>query len=396
MIWKLLRQHIDHGQLAGFFIANLLGLFIVMLACQFYSDVKAVFTAPDSFLGSGYVIISKKTGAAGTFTMTNGTFSASETDELAQQPFAVAVSGFMPSEYKVEASIGMAGCEALKTDITFESVPDEFVDADMGKWRYAEGQTTVPIILPRSYIAMYNFGLAKGRSLPRLSEGVAGMIDLTFLLQGNGNSMQLKGVVTGFSNRINTILVPRSFMEWSNRHFAPEAESRPSRIIMKTDNPADAAIAEYIENNGYETDDDNLQAGKTTWFLRLTVTMVLAVGLVITMLSFYILMLSIFLLVQKNTDKLQNLLLIGYSPLSVARPYQLLAAGLNLGGVAIALCLLWYVRSMYMDVLTTLFPDLPDGSMMPSMLCASCLFAVVTVINVVAINSKTVNLWKRK
>ena len=124
--------------------------------------------------------------------------------------------------------------------------------------------------------------------------------------------------------------------------------------------------------------------------------MVLAVGLVITMLSFYILMLSIFLLVQKNTDKLQNLLLIGYSPHSVARPYQLLAMWLNLSGFALAVGIVWAVRCRYMDVLTALFPDIPDGNMMPSMLCGFVLFLVVTALNVVAVNRKTVNLWKRK
>ena len=33
-------------------------------------------------------------------------------------------------------------------------------------------------------------------------------------------------------------------------------------------------------------------------------------------------MLSIYLLLQKNTSKLENLLLIGYSPAKVALPYQ--------------------------------------------------------------------------
>ena len=396
MIWKLLRRHISKGQLAGFFLANLFGMSIVMFACQFYSDVKVVFTAPDSFLKSGYIIICKKTGAAGTFAQESGTFTAAEIDDISAQPFAASTAAFVTAEYKTEARIGIAGSEAVTTDIAFESVPDEFVDVDSDKWRYAEGQTVVPVILPRSYIAMYNFGLAQGKSLPRLTEGTVGMIDLVFRLQGNGGGMHFKGEVIGFSNRINSILVPMTFMEWSNRHFAPDVNSRPLRIIMKTRNPADAALAEYVETHGYDTDDDNLQAGKTTWFLRLIVTMVLAVGLVITMLSFYILMLSIYLLVQKNTDKLQNLLLIGYSPHSVARPYQLLAMWLNLSGFALAVGIVWAVRCRYMDVLTALFPDIPDGNMMPSMLCGFVLFLVVTALNVVAVNRKTVNLWKRK
>mgnify|MGYP006892998295 CR=1 FL=1 len=72
-----------------------------------------------------------------------------------------------------------------------------------------------------------------------------------------------------------------------------------------------------------------MDAGKTTYFLKIVSGVVMSVGLLISVLSFYILMLSIFLLLQKNTVKLENLLLIGYSPTRVATPYYILTVGLN-------------------------------------------------------------------
>ena len=42
LVWKLLRQHISIGQLAGFFLANLFGMMIVLLSVQFYKDVIPV------------------------------------------------------------------------------------------------------------------------------------------------------------------------------------------------------------------------------------------------------------------------------------------------------------------------------------------------------------------
>ena len=50
LVWKLLRQHISVGQLAGFFLANLFGMMIVLLSVQFYRDVLPVFTEGDSFM----------------------------------------------------------------------------------------------------------------------------------------------------------------------------------------------------------------------------------------------------------------------------------------------------------------------------------------------------------
>ena len=130
----------------------------------------------------------------------------------------------------------------------------------------------------------------------------------------NQSLSQYKGNIVGFSNRLNTILVPQSFMNWANKNFAPDAEAQPARLIIEVSNPADSSIASYFQKKGYETEDGKLDAGKTTYFLRLIVGIVLGVGLFISILSFYILMLSIFLLLQKNTTKLESLLLIGYSP----------------------------------------------------------------------------------
>ena len=65
-------------------------------------------------------------------------------------------------------------------------------------------------------------------------------------------------------------------------------------------------MSKFFKDKGYDTEDDKLDAGKTTWFLKVIVGIVLSVGLLISVLSFYILMLSIYLLLQKNTSKLEN------------------------------------------------------------------------------------------
>ena len=47
------------------------------------------------------------------------------------------------------------------SEIFFESVPDGFLDVTLEQWKWSEGDTTVPIVLPRSYINMYNFTFAE-------------------------------------------------------------------------------------------------------------------------------------------------------------------------------------------------------------------------------------------
>ena len=124
LVWKLLRQHISIPQLAGFFLANLFVMLIVLLWYQFYKDVMPVFTAEDSFMKTDYVILSKKIGTGNTISGRTNTFSASEVDELEQQQFVDKVGKFTSTEYKVDAHMGVNGTDVLNSELFFESIPD--------------------------------------------------------------------------------------------------------------------------------------------------------------------------------------------------------------------------------------------------------------------------------
>ena len=295
----------------------------------------------------------------------------------------------------MDASMGINGVKVLHSELPIESVPDGFVDVQLADWKWSVGDAQVPIILPRSYITMYNFGFAQSHSLPKISEGLVGMIDFNLFLRGKGKEQHFNGRVIGFSNRLNAILVPQSFMEWSNETYAPDEKPQPSRLMVEVDNPADEQITRYMESRGYELEDDKLSVEKTTYFLRLLVLLVMGVGLIISLLSFYILMLSIYLLVQKNSSKLENLLLIGYSPRQVALPYQLLTILLNAAVLVLTWLLLFFVRGYYMNVILALFPETDNGSMLPDVQAGCVLFALVSLLNILAVRMKIIRIWKR-
>ena len=395
LVWKLLRQHISVPQFIGFFFANLFGVMIILFGFQFYNDVVPVFTSGDSFMKNNYLIVSKTIGTANALSGQSNTFANSEIDELKEQKFVSGVGRFTSAAYKVDATMGVKGVNILNSELFLESVPDKFVDVPLDKWQYDEGSKTVPIILPRSYITMYNFGFAQSRSLPKISEGLVGMVDFTLFVHGNGKEGQFKGRVIGFSSRLNSILVPQSFMEWSNKEYSADSDNQPTRLIVEVDNPTDSKVTTYMENHGYDTADNNMDAEKITYFLKLLVSIVMVVGLVISVLSFYILMLSIYLLVQKNSTKLENLLLIGYSPASVALPYQILTLALNLSVLVIALVALVFARNYYLETIAMLFPEISEGTMLGSVLLGLALFTIVSLLNIIAIRHKITSIWRK-
>lgn len=393
LIWKLLRQHVSIPQLAGFFLANLVGMTIILLGCQFYHDISQIFMAEDGLLKSDFVVVSKKVGAMPSLNSRSLQFSQDEIDELKSQGFIDGVGQFTTAEFKVDASMSIGGQRAFSTELALESVPDEFIDVAKDSWTFSEADAVVPIILPRSYLAMYNFGFARSRALPQLSEGVVSTISIDLLLHGGGRQMQYKGRVIGFSGRLNAILVPQRFMEMANSHFAPDAQPSPTRLLVKTGDLAADNITQFIEDHGYEVENDRLEAEKTAFFLRLLVGIVVLVGIVISLLSFYILMLSVYLLVQKNADKLQTLLLIGHKPSQVALPYQLLTVGLNVTVLLIALAVVWIFRARYMQIVETLFPLGTATAMLPAVLIGLLLLLLTTLVNAWVIRRKIFFLY---
>ena len=396
MIWKLLRAHISIAQFVGFFLANLCGMVIVLLGIQFYNDVLPVFTQEDSFMKADYVMVSKQIGMGTTISGANTDFTKNDIEDVASQPFVMKVCGFTSTNYKVDAHMGISGQPVLSSELFFESVPDDFVEIDKSQWQWKEGQKEVPVIVPRTYINMYNFGYAQSHNAPKISESVMGMIDFAIVIKGDGKEDTYKGRVVGFSSSLSSILVPQSFMDWSNSYYAPKDEVSHTRLLIQVTNATDKNVSQYLENHGMEIEQDQMNQEKIAYFLRLVVSLVLIVGLVISALSFYILMLSIYLLVQKNAKKLENLLLIGYSPSRVARPYQLLTASLNLIVLVIAIVVVLIVRSYYITMIEDIYPELASGSLIPMIMVGVALFLIVTFVNLFVIRRKIIRIWYRK
>lgn len=397
LVWKLLRQHISLPQLAGFFFANLCGMVIVLLSVQFYKDILPVFTEGDSFIKKDYIIVSKKVSTLGAFVGKSNTFSDKDIADIKAQSFTKEVGAFTPSQFKVSAGMGMekVGLQ-MSTDMFFESVPDGFVDVNLDKWVFNENEPVIPIIIPRNYLNLYNFGFAQSRNLPQLSEGVLGLVNVDIHISGNGKSRSFKGNIVGFSNRLNTILVPDRFMQWANGEFGNREVKDPSRLIVEVGNPSDERIVTFLQKKGYETEGGNLDAGKATYFLKIVTGLVIAIGLLITALSFFILMLSIYLLLQKNTRKLQNLLLIGYTPAQISRPYRMLTIMLNLSVFLFSLLAVWGSRGYYTDLLSRMWPGYEPGSFLPTVFIGCALLLAVSFFNCRAIYRKVMSLWRIK
>lgn len=395
IVWRLLRRNISAGQLAGYALANFVGLAIVLTAIQFYRDINSVWDGDDSFISRDYLIISKKVegvnlgsilgGQAGKSAGDPNSFSPEERAGLESQPWVRRVGEFTSAAFNVSASVDMGG-RGMSTYMFLESIPDDFFDVRPRGWAtYHPGDTTsvVPIIISKDYLTLYNFGFASSRGLPQISESVIGNVPLRLSLSGRGVQQYVNARIVGFSNRLNTIAVPEQFMEWANGRFADKGDQRPSRLIIEVSSPGDPAIGEYLDDNGYESAGDKIDNSKAARFFAIVTVAVVAVGAIISLLAFFILLLSIYLLLQKNREKIRDLILLGYTPSQVAAHYYKIVAWVNaavlVGSTAVMLLgsYLWSAPLRDLGVRST--------SPLVTVIIAVAIVASITAGNIIAI-----------
>ncbi|MEN9918337.1 MAG: hypothetical protein RL662_773 [Bacteroidota bacterium] len=390
LVWKLLRENISKPQLIGFFFANFIGMTIVLLAIQFYMDTNPLFSDKDSLFKKDYLTITKKVGVLSSLYSTSSHFTDAEISNLRMQSFVENVGQFTPSQYKVFAGINNQGAGiAFNTQMFFESVSDQFIDTKSGEWYFSPSDANIPIILPKNYLDLYNFGFAEANALPKISEGLIGIITLDISIVGKDNQLkELKGRIVGFSNRINTILVPETFMTWANSNFGGQTSSNASRLIVEINNIGDPSLSNYLKDKGYEISGDNATASKMSFFLTILVTIVIVIGIIISILSFFILTLSIYLLLEKNMNKLDTLRLIGYSKSYVIRPYEILSVSLNGLVMLLSIALVVVLRYQYLEAISKIYPSGEVSFPVYCILVGMGIFVAISILNMAIIRKK--------
>lgn len=393
-MWRLLKKNVSVGQMIGFSITNLIGLAIVIIAIQFYSDVKPIFNSEDSFLRKDYMIVTQQVSGVGSLLGSKAEFTDDDIADLEAQPWVTKVGKFTTSDYSIDAVVGLGnGGKELKSHFFFESIPDEYLDVNPSEWKFDPNHPVVPIIVSKDYLSLYNFGFAAAQGMPQISESMMGMIPIMFTFSGNGLSEEIPGKIVGFSSRLNTIVVPESFMKWSNERYSLGEEIPPSRLIIEVNKPGDTAIKEYMDRNEYEIGGDKLESGKANYFLTIIISIVIVVGVIISVLSFFVLMLSIYLLLQKNTRKLQDLLMLGYSPGQVSRPYIRMVMIINFTVFIGAGIAMWVFRIHYFPLLEAF--GIKASSVVCSLSTGFVIMAIITIGNVIAIRRKIGSLWRQ-
>ncbi|MDE6638888.1 MAG: ABC transporter permease [Muribaculaceae bacterium] len=395
LISKLLRKNTSPARIAGFALSNFIGLLIVAGAVMFYIDARGIWDDDESFVNTDYLVVNKKVTSASTLGDRDATrFSDADIADLKAQPWVRRVGKFSSSDFRVYASVSHGG-RGMETALFFEAVPDSFVDIPGSDWRFEPGQTTVPLMIPKDYLALYNFGFAGSAGLPQLSEQLITGIPLKLYMRSEdgSRSMSLEGHIVGFSNRLNTVLVPDSFIQYANSRLGDDNAVAPSRLIVDVSSPGDVAITDYLSDHGLEVGGDK-SGSSAAYLLKVVIGIVVSVGILITLLSVFVLMLSISLLMEKNRLVIHRLLMLGAPLRDVAAPYcRMILAGCMVAWL-LSMISLVILRSFYAGVLEGF--GLSSNGLVWAFVTGSGLAFIVIVVNIVAVSRKVKAAWSLK
>ena len=384
LIWKLLRKHISIFELAVFFVANLIGMVVILGGIQIYSDLKPVIVGENALIGNDYVVITKPIKRLNSKTA----FTNAEIEDLRNQSFTLRMGEFTPAQYKIYGGVNIGG-KGFSTYMFFEAIPDEFIDVRSKEWKFSKRKHTIPIVIPRNYLNLYNFGFSQtSEQLPQITESMMKDLELELTLTGSNKSDKFIGKVVGFTDRLNTILVPQEFIEWSNQRYAKNEEVAVSRLILEVENPSDPELLRYFAEHGYEPESKPAESNKALFLLRVGVAVIIFIGLLFSALSLIILTLSIYLLLQKNIDKLRTLIQIGYKPSTVAAPYNTIAILLSISIMALSIWILSKVRVLYIDYLTESTGSTIEGGMAATIVSGFIIMLAIILFNLSIIRSK--------
>lgn len=317
----LLRKLIKTGAGRVRFIMAVIGLSIAMVLIL--SAVQLQSNYNELLRGSGnrdsianFLVINKILTDQN---LKNTTLSDAEINDIKAQSFTDAVGVLHSSRFK--ASIQSSSTQfPFYTDIAFESVPDSFLDVNTNEWHWDESSNFVPIIVPGMFLDIYNFQFSLSQGLPQLTRDVVKMIFFQVnIYDENGVSHSMRGRVVGFSDRISSLLVPQSFMDWANQQYGTAGNKAPSRIIIRTKDSGDPGLAGYLKEKKLSTDQDKTRFSRYRQVVDMVVNISGATGLLMLLFAILIFTLFIQLTISSCKEEIKLLLTLGASPKQIAR-----------------------------------------------------------------------------
>lgn len=306
-------------------LAYVLSFFILSLSYQVFLDISK-FNKSEDKAKFEYLIINKKINWLDTLKLRSGGFTSEEMNELEALDCIERVASFISNDFNASLSIGGSYFPRYAVDLFFESTNAAMIDLGDKEvlWNWKEGDPYVPILIPHTFFALYNFGFAPSRGLPTLSEEMTGKLNLNIKLSNARNSEEKIGKIVGFSKRINSVLVPKSFMDWANNKYGNIGSPKnATRIMIQYTANQEEALQAYLDQKGFQSNKESKNSSTYMKWIHFFIIAFQILGLFIATLALLLNLLIVRIIISAASNNISSLLLLGYRRNSIFQFYWL-------------------------------------------------------------------------
>ena len=268
-------------------------------------------------------MINKKIKLSNTLGFGSTVFSEQEITELKDQGFVKDIGRIITAGFRLSGSFFMGASKGLSSELFVEAVEKRFLDKIPANWAWKPGDTQIPVIICRDFLALYNFGFASAQNLPQLTEDTFGLLKMNVFCTGDKKQMSFSAHIAGYTDRFSTILVPVEFINWANKNIGKNTKPAVSRLILKIDNTQESLLTNYFKQHSYETNREKLTGSQLARTLYTGLFLISAFGTILILVSILSLVLIIQLLINHAKQEIKLLHQLGFTDSYLSSTYAL-------------------------------------------------------------------------
>lgn len=347
-------------------VALCIGCTLLLVSVMIWATFRELLQGRGSTdsLGSTFLTVSKSVTDASMADKKSTQLSEQDIALIRQAPQVQDVGILSPANFKVAASMG-GGQLNFYTLLFLEAAPDRFMDKMPESWKWQEGDNTIPIILSRDFLNMYNYIFAPSQGLPLLSENSVKALGFTLTMGDGQHEANFRAQVEGFSDRISSVLVPQSFIDYGNKTFAGGSAAQVSRLIIKVGDPSNDAFVQFLAQNHYSTNAEQLRFNKMRAIVEAVSGATGVLALLLMGIGALVFVLFIELTLAYAQDSVQLLQQLGYSPKKLSRFLTARYIPIMLSALIVAMIIAItarYIAALKMAALQLNISLLPDAA----------------------------------
>lgn len=313
MLNKLLFRSQDKKQLIIAMIGSFLGMTFLIASIHYLIKVNEFGEGAD-ILGPNTIIVQKQVTTSSTLNLTKTDFSVAEIEQLKKEKFILDVKPVISNNFDVLFATADPLVPKFSSDVFIQTVDKDFLDVKSSEWHWKEGDTVVPIILPRDFLVMLNtFMSASG--IPQISDELAK--DIKFKLRISNETSEKEHIharIIGFTNEVASILVPESFMKYGNDKYGNLTPQKITQLMISGTESEFGKVEEMLKEKHLESKNSQMVVGRLKSIVGTLILVVLGISVIAVFVSCLVLIQYAQLLITKNAYEVRTLMRLGYAP----------------------------------------------------------------------------------